>query len=51
LVEVSAAALKDALSGVILHASPSRGTFVLSAAELQRRFPVWLLTSEDNSHD
>ncbi|MFZ0788553.1 MAG: malto-oligosyltrehalose synthase, partial [Chromatiaceae bacterium] len=51
LVEVSAAALKDALSGVTLHASPSRGTFVLSAAELLRRFPVGLLTSEDTSHD
>ena len=47
----SAAALTDALPGVTLHASHARGAFVLSAAELLRRFSVGRLTSEDNSHD
>jgi (1->4)-alpha-D-glucan 1-alpha-D-glucosylmutase len=49
-LEVPAATLRDELSGIGLHASPREGAYARCAAEVLRRFPVGLLSSEDPSH-
>lgn len=50
-IEVPRGTLRNALSGAVVQSSPRKDSFVLSAAEVLRPFPVALLTNEVTTDD